>query len=389
MRFLFARLFVLVFILLLLAACEGQQAQASVLEEAVADGMILSANDIGRVADVVHVGEAIVFSALLPYQSFTAYVGFAVDLDLSFKQPNRFFGEFFVEVGQFVQAGDLLAESYYEPTGFQLAQRQAAQRDLQRFESGFILEYHRLQAELQESRLAVPADDNWENYAIALSIAELSLELFMLESERERRELRERLEHIEGEISGEQILAPFDGLITGRAAIMPGAALAEDREIVSIVDTASIYFRLARSFFVSNEQWKAIVRYGDVFNVVHHGIEFEVQVVNDPIAAGDGRDTFYLRPLSWEGIERILYVYADNWNLFLNITLEALPRWNMFGEGIILPERAIMEDMRGSYVFVSEDGRVGRRYVTVGPYMVNRQVYIISGLVPGQRVFTR
>jgi len=390
MRSLYHKIFVLLLAAtLLFSACSRTQSSHNFEESlyaAVADGYLMSV-DTARTAagHEPTLIEIIASDGGVQEASSPATARLLTHADLSFQHVDRLLNDIYVEQGQIVSAGDVLASTIFEPPEILLAQQRLLQQEIARFESNFSIEQSRIRSAIEELRisLAVAADNEWERYSLRLSLYELRLEYFLLNSRRERESFRSQQAYMDDMLEQEQLIAPFCGVITFAATILPGSTIPEGQRIVSIADTSSLFFTVPVTPNV-------LIRYGDIFPlVVPDMTEFYVRVINDNFAAGLGGSGIYylLAPVNQEDMGTLLYAMDYDWLRLNRITIHIFPTWNMPDEGIRLPMRNIRWDAYRPFVMVYENGSIGRRFITIAesPFPT-RYVYIISGLEHGQWV---
>jgi len=383
----------------LLSACSAQSTYSfdESHEQAIADGMLLPIDTVADIVDENVYVHPVGITNTAFRREIPVRAEFHVRKYLRFQHMDRYFGEFYVEVGQLVAAGDVLASSQSpEPSIMSLALLRQARQDLGYFEAAFTREYYRRLSEIEDTRLSVytEPDGEWERYAIRLAMKELNLESFVADAARSRRYMREEIEEMESLIASEQLIAPFDGLVVFIANISSGDNFGEGQRIIGIVDTDSLVFTASRPITVPAYEWDVLIRYGDVFpfSVSREEI-FYVRAVNDPIAA-NRYPLYYLAPLNPEDIESLLHYFEGCWMSLTSGVLHVHPTWNRIGEIIAVPELAVHSETHAvterHFVFVYEDGQISRRFVLLAPYVSivpERRLVVISGLTPEQRVW--
>jgi len=319
------------------------------------------------------------------HTGYAATAQFIIHENLSFQHADRYLNNIYVEPGQLVGTGDILASTIFEPSDILLAQQHLLQQELARFQANAAHEYSRLRSEIEELRLAIAfaTGSSWERYSLSLSLYELMLEDFLLNRNHERENFRRQQADMYNLLAPEQLISPFCGVITFVSHATHGSTLPAGQRVISIADTNSLFF----TTFLTHD---AVVRYGDVFPlVIPQMAEFYVRVVNDTFAAGIGRYQAlnYLAPVNPADMDALLYAVNHDWLELEGMRTRIYPTWNMLGEGITLPERIIHWDGYRPFVLLYENGSIIRRFVTLAPYQLPmRYVYIISGLEPGQRV---
>lgn len=366
------------------------------LETAIYQGLIMSAYDMENGVDEWWLPQLMELELVDMSRTRNVAINarFHIQKRLSFERADRYFGGFLVEVGDRVYAGQVLAYSTgYEPSELLLARHRIAVRELNRSISESSMEYNRRVLEIEDARFGVQTagEDEWESYAIRLAVLELEFERFLLNRGRNIELQREHIAEMEEAISDEIIIAPFDGVITLIAMVSPGSSLIAGHVLITIVDTDSLYFTPALPSMIPDAEWRVLFRYGDIIPVSLRGeVEFYVRVVNDPFVAGlPGSSVFQLSPIDRNEVYRLLYEdYEGSWWDFVRQLKFAYPTWNMIGEGIVMPFWAIGNEDGRSFVFMYQEGVMGRRFVTLAPYdLPNAQLYVISGLNVGDVVF--
>ena len=395
-------------LLFVLAGCVApynEYSHQDALAAAIYEGIIIDPTEIEVLADIGLDIAPIELSDIGGTRSIPIGLRFAIEEGVSFEH-NRYFHELYVEVGQMVSAGDVLASSVFEPSDIALAQYRRARSELERFRTDNTIQRYNHHIEIDETRLALElaSGNDWERYAIRLRQQELNYERFTVNSARTLERLQETLDERAEYLANEQIVAPFDGLVVYTSLIREEQPTTG--EIVRIVDVNSFYFlaQAPSAGVLLPQHWQVVARYGDIFQMTLAEHELYVQVVSDPIAAGFrlGEAEFIVMPLERQIVYDILEELDNDWLMLGRLPLRVMhPVWNKFGEGIVLPQWAVhtdgwIEDNPNSFVVIYEGGVFRRRYVTVGPYFVQLHVpgvggmrfavYVIDGIEPGQKV---
>lgn len=311
----------------------------------------------------------------------------------------------YVELGQRVQAGDILADlvplrqSEAEPL---FLQRQSAIIELERFERDFNAENDRRIIEIlqAEEALFFADDDNWPRLALELSRRELTYEQFLLNNAQTRERLTRQLQNIENIIAGNPIIAPIDGVITFVVNLNPGVRIGGSMQIVTITDMDSFFlsYELPQTDFVLNRQeLLTVFRYGDILPMVmsmgEASHEFYAKVVNDPWVTGNRNNIRYLfAPLDVNELFEILEQNEIGAYMMASTTPPArfaTQFSNQIENVLALPAAAIRTLNENTYVYIYEQGYRRRQNITIGARCTEspRQfTEIITGLVEGQQV---
>ena len=393
MKFLCVKLIIVV---LLLTSCSGRTQDYNFEESfnaAVAGGFILPTGNIGAAASgETATVEARISDGGVQRTVSTVSAQFAHFKDLAFVHADRYLSGIYVERGRFVSAGDVLASTVFEPSDIQIAERRLRQQEFAHFEADTAEEHSLRRAEIDELRnnLSFACDSEWERYSLKLSHRELALEYFLHNSRRQRENLRRRLDELNRQLEPEQLIAPFCGIVTFVAQLAPGADFVPGQRIVSIADTNSLFFMATFTPGAGDPTENVLIRYGDVIPLRIPDIaEFYVRVASDAYAVGlrSGQVNHHLVPVNPDDLDALMYALEYDWLALERLAVIIYPTWNKFGEGIIMSTWNIQWDGYRPFVLVYENGSIGRRFVTLAPYLLpHRQVYIISGLEPGQRV---
>ena len=323
-----------------------------------------------------------------------ATLSFPVTRNLYFDRTNGYFSGAFVQSGQRVEAGDVLAEMSFDTEYFEIERNILHTRFLQ-FETRFAEEEAQRLSDIESSRssLAVSDEEGLERAILELARLELALRQFIFDSEQGRRYYHRRLADLDDAIAPAQIIAPFSGVITFASSIVSGSFVSNWPRVITIIDDSVIYFHVPAPV--------TAVRFGDVFPMhvpTRSGTPdvIDVQVVTAPMAVeirtqaspglsvpGSHGDfpTFSHIVAPVEPID----FYGGQPYDFINATFLVFPRVLWASQSTIIHSRALVRDDDVYFVYVYEDGRLAKRYVTVGA-MLGTQVQILTGLEPGQMV---
>jgi biotin carboxyl carrier protein len=396
--------------LVFLAACTGRGGPSNhdeTLAAVIAEGKLLS-HALGVEAaafNLYTVGE----HNLVREHSIPASVVFARSRSLAFERDGNYFDGFTVRVGQFVNEGDVLAIANHEPTDIQLEQLRQAREAQERVRHELQQEAYRIQAEIEYTKIAlgVAGPEEWERLTIRLGLLELDLQQFNTDAETRRRETAEQVEEIERRLGGEEILAPFDGVIASIAtAARVGNPVIARQQMLVIDDVSSLMLRAApvadpRRFVEFMFEWEVPVtlRYGNVVPVTVMGHTFDVRVANDPFTETlYDNPSYFLTLIDPGDIGPVLEEVDHNWQMVRYFSFNVDVTNYLYGGGMQIPFQAIHHDVNRPYVLLYDDGFAGRRYITQSHYFTVGlfdlpfpgwgRVYwhVLCGVEPGQRV---
>ena len=397
MKYLYGKL-VLIAVILFLTACGGRVQNSHDFTEsfyaAVAAGYLLpidnAGDGAGHTTATIEVGLS--HAGMRRTLSFV-WIHFSKAEPLRFTHSNRYIVNIYVQDGQMVSAGDVLATSAFEPSEILLAQQRLLQQEVARFEADIADESSRLRSEIAELRHNMPfaAEGEWERYALKLSLQELLLEQHLHNSRRERENMRKRLTEMNDMLAQEQLIAPICGMVTILQNLLPGAEIDDEQPMIVIADISSLYFMANYSPGGNEPSENVMIRYGDVLLLqIEDVMDLYVRVVSDNYAAGfrAGTQMHNLLPVNPEDADALMHLIAYNRIRHDRLNMQLRLTWNMFGEGIVMFGRNIHWDAYRPFVLLYENGSIGRRFVTLAPYnlRINNYLYVISGLEPGQRV---
>jgi len=392
LKFLFIPLFCLLFF-----SCSIEDAyETGTFDAAVSEGFLMALDDIedvaaGRLPNPVAVQYRPMFGRPRP----TVTVSFIIFEELSFRQADRVFNDLYVEPGQFVREGDVIASAHRDNTEIFVQRHLRAVDELARFEEDFEIGRDRRQIEIEDKRDELEsAARDWDRISMELAILQISYDDFVRDSQRAISNKRRDIAETETLMADEFITAPFDGLVIHVDRTIRPDVDVDDGQILAIVADVSSMVLITRGDM-------HIIRYDDIVPVTFADHQFLTRVANDPFAAGV-RETewFLLKPFDMEILPQIFAEFEYDWEAFRNNPMRvAHPQWNMFGEGIWIRSEAVFhETVRGevaipgmpnptrTFVMVYENGVFGRRIVTLSPYATGGYVHVVSGLVPGEIV---
>jgi RND family efflux transporter MFP subunit len=314
------------------------------------------------------------------YTDVSVRVVSASERNLHFAQNGGRLAEIHVNLHQQVKKGDVLAEIVFDNEALETERRQLALR-ISQFERQNEAEHTWRYHDLENRRAAEYYPDDWELHLLAIARAELDYEKFLYDSGITRLQFERQLADIDERLIGEQIIAPFDGMITFIASVAPGTLVHTWTRIFTIVDDSALQFAASASM--------EVLRYGDVLTLINREetLALPVRVVSDPSAV-PGRESSYnfilmpADPADNHYLASLFEMTIGNMRTALRVT----PKVQHAGYVLKVPQAAVHpERHRDHYVLVYENGVIGRRYVRTG-ISQNREVQILSGLDLGQMV---
>ena len=308
--------------------------------------------------------------------------------------------EIFVQDGQSVYEGQLLArQTFGMNVAAELSLFSATQR-LEEFDRDFNTERNRQLAAIADARAAGLSN-------LEIELLEIALELFEIRSADTRIGIASNLEFQQSTLIGEEIFAPFDGIVlwvNSFASHMPWSwnigVVAHNDSITFNAwhDTSENTGRLAHfdilrygeTYLVRSERPRTLAELG--LGATHFSVY--ARVASDARMSGNQWHFYTLIPLDENDIiETMLAIdpYAHPlYTIWQFGTLEVAVEVVLAQDAVLVPIRGLRTEqvharLTRHYVIVYEDGNLGRRYVQLGELTANH-AQILSGLDVGARV---
>jgi hypothetical protein len=316
-----------------------------------------------------------------------------VEHALFFERSGGHFSGAYVETGQVVRKGDLLAEQFFYHMDLTLMEIEARRRrnQLEDFDERFAADYFRHTIQIEDMRTDMYFAEPFEAEIIALrvEILEIQLEQFLYTNASARLDLVERLEEAEKLLRPEPLYAPVDGIITFHwtawygAPVVPNQAfppfrIVEENAIQMLIRAPSTFLRYGNTVTV---------------NALDETLVFDARVVEDPFSGMNRwapiNAIFRLAPADpGEFAAQLAYLGLTPLDLinepFWVETHELLVR-----DALTLPPNAIRQEGSFFYVLVYDGGRLLKRYITQDTNIDHDAAVILTGLEEGQRVVLR
>ena len=397
-----------IFGLFFFAACATGEQSDFTLADAETAGLIMSRAHFEAVADeggfeVVRVE----LQDITAGTTFMAPIVFPVERQLRFQATEGAIG-LYVEVGQRVREGDVLARlTSGMDTRLELDHFAARQR-LEQFEEGFETELERRRLEIEaagENMAALDEDEDTSEYAkrqayLGLQLLELGLERFVFSGGITRDTLQNQVSVLYNLIDGEEITAPFDGIVT--FLISRPFDLGTNPPIVTIVDDSVFFFEITMGDTQPMIDRYDNIRHGDIITLRAVGrqdadgterpvLEFDARVVTESWASGmRGLFTYWLKPVDMQSFHEAMQIIETGGlpgpHNLLNLAIRANVEVVQGQNSLVLPNAAVrLEEPNNNYVFIYNNGRPGKRFIQIG-IRSGGIVEIISGLEAGAEV---
>ena len=170
--------------------------------------------------------------------------------------------------------------------------------------------------------------------------------------------------------------SPFRGVVTHRNAVEGGFASA-GTPVYTVSDLSRVW--VEAHIYESELEW------------VETGLKAEMTLPYRPGRVFEGKVAYvypYLQRKTRDVVVRLEFENPDRTlkpEMFADVRIEA----RMAGEGIQIPDEAVIRSGRRNVVFVYRgDGRFVPREVALGHALDENRIEILSGLAPGERVVT-
>jgi multidrug efflux pump subunit AcrA (membrane-fusion protein) len=367
---------------LLLPACADSAASADDgLAAAVSEGIIIMPDTKGTdVSD--YPMAAVKRGDIERYSDLSIRPEGAFHRDLRFERDEGRLRALNVSMWQEVKEGDVLAEIVFDGEALETDRRQLLLR-IEQFENQYNNEVMSWMNRLEDAKAFTHDTDEslWELHQLSYKKLELEYERFLYQRELSRLDFAEQLEAIDERLEGEQLLAPFDGVISYIFNVRLEGTVRSWQRVVTIIDHSRVFFTMTAP--------KDVVRYGDVFPVVDRSgdIRFDVRVISDPVSPlqPEGAYNFWLKP---ENPEQFIALMAEHEVEAISLggmSLSASPLSMTARNVLIIPRRAVQPEDRKNFVWVFEDETLKKRYVKTGLAYAD-EIQIITGLDEGQLV---
>ena len=381
------------------------------VEGAIADGIILFLDD-----DLEQAATTIV-----PVEVRDLYARLRLIASLEFDIIERLifsrthgYVSLFVQVGDFVQEGDLLATLSFEDEEF-IINRRFAEIRLEQFDRSFAQSMQDREdaiALARENLLHAPPRD-YPAQLVAIGLMEADLQIFRREMNLQREAVYDYLYEINSTIAGDNIYAPFDGVIT--RTIRDGSFIRSFDQVITIVDHMSFYFMLTPDSRSLNAlpgiiPDNTLINFGDVLtirNASGHVVfilgaggevlssrwvdsdddedkplfEFDIKIVNDPRARGwFSFADFRAMPVDVPGLLQLVYDSGLSLVAFSEVMLICDVYIRYGKNSMVIPRRAArLGAGDANYVFKYSNGVSMRRYIATG-VILQDYVQVLSGL---------
>ena len=299
---------------------------------------------------------------------YVTYLPLRTD-SLSFAQGGEYVDEVFVQVGDFVQKGQLLAQLVMEDLDTQIldCQRRITAQEAE-------LGYLAAEEEIAKERQMILYDDDSKALQEALNTVKESYATRRQSIEDTLHLERMQMDALRSRQLEKQILAPYDGTITYLKSFSEGETTRLNDRVMTIVDSSMSIFR------ADTEYWSRMP-VGSQYTIVANGTEYKATVTTpetlglEPVENKEGSyGRVYLKP------DEMVVGLKDNDRGVFELVLDS--RSNV----LIAPVNAIAESNGQEIVyFVNENGFKSSVTVTTG-MRTESLIEVVNGVQEGDRV---
>jgi len=360
-------------VLILFAACDQLEAAASedaLIAQAVQAGIIISPDALegGRIAFST---EEAAEGSIVRSMNSQVHLHFPVTADLSFERGGGRLDYRNANTMQFVHEGDVLMRVVFDEAALRVDEQQLLLRmgEANRRHNN---ERTRRRADIESFRNEVPGHMNEfdiEIHSLRLEGMEDDYRHMIHEYQVQLRENNRQLEEIRIRLAGEELVAPFDGVISWANPLRVGASVENWMVMITLYDYNSFQL-LARGT-------AELLRYGDIITVTDvNEVERLARIVSDPlanIAIREHNYEFIIEPLEDIDASHFFPGTISASSVLINT------------EGVLVPSRAVENEEQRRFVYIYEDGIIRRRFVQTGAFYMDR-TQIIDGVEAGQLV---
>lgn len=292
-----------------------------------------------------------------------------------------------VGVGEQVEAGDLLAILSYEDDSLTV-NRALAEIRLEQFDRTTAQTAANLQQAIATAQEALtsPGDTGWETTALNLELAEADYRVFRANTAAQREGLADAVDQIAGLLAGEELRAPFSGVVT--RTITNGTFINTRSQIVTLHDMEEFFFVVSDSTGAAGIGLMEVLEISSVNLREMDGtpsITGLGRVLTDPLTTGARRQFRYmLEPLDPQGFLALGEAFPSLSQLF-TARYEVILEVETAPQALAVPSRAIQSAGPRSFVHVYNNGNHSRRYVVTGA-VSGGYTQIISGIDENMKV---
>lgn len=323
-----------------------------------AETMPVSADDSAYKTTTVEKGSIVVEAQMQAAYEYTKAVPVVFEAGCG----STTFVQYTVNPNDFVSKGDVIA---IISTGVDEIVLEETKLRLKRAEESRDITYRDMQEQYDAAVKAVKDSSGTQK-----QIAELRLEKLTMEQERSKRSIeegiaaiQEQMEAYEQVVGVTQILSPAGGMVTGLTC-WPNSTIWDGTQVAVIRSVAEAMF--------SVKDMGGVLRYGMQVTLLDGiGNQYVGRVVSSSpkyLSSSFNGEKAYVRP-----------DFQDAWAF--NVVYQNVQIDNV----LIISSVAVKNDKDGTYVVELKDGKLSKRYFTVGK-IVNDLCYAIDGLTEGMTV---
>ena len=354
-------------LLLLFTACTSEYIT---VDDAIADGTIAQSGGVVATIssfDTVQVQKQNIERNM----ELSITGGFVIQRQLSFEQSGGEFTNIIQSpAGTRVKEGDILATQFF-------SERESESYEIERrrleFEINLFETRIRNERRLHQENIANARNESNELY---LNKLQLQFNRFNNNTNEQRANLNERMENLSPITNN--LYAPFDGILTQVSNAQQGSSISAGHVYFTIADESSFEFRV--------NSLPEVVRFGNIFTINSDYISFDAIVVSDSMLdIGNSIRQYSLQPVDIESFNNKLAELNITAFDLLDANLRLEISEVLIVDALILPNRAIRQEVDAQYVIIHDNERFLKRYITTG-FTFSTYTQILMGVEDGQVV---
>ena len=361
-------------LLFFLSAChsvEAAMSEDSRIAQAVQEGIIISPAVLENTQMAFTTREARE-GRLHRQMNIPVQLHFPNTVDLSFERSGGRLSYRGINTMQFVQAGEVLMSVVFDEDALRVEEQQLHLR-MREAERRHNSERTRRRADIEQFRTQLHEDMNefdLEIHALRLEGMEAEYQHIIHQFQVQRREQTRQLQEVQEKLQGEDLIAPFDGVVSWVNIVRVNTVIENWMIMVTLYDYNAFQL-IARGA-------PDVLRYGDIATVTNQdGNHVQVKVVSDPLAdtsVQTYQNTFILAPLDPNITAEFFFQTNPQ---FSPTTIDV--------EGVLIPSRAINTEDQRRFVYIYEDGIIRKRYIQAGFFYLD-MTQVLDGVEAGQLV---
>lgn len=283
-------------------------------------------------------------------------------------ESSGYFEEFYVERGDLVSTGDIIASYYTEESQVTLEEKKLEKEHMQS-DYDSTVESYLAQIAVQEEALESLEKDSYEYKIQELNLekVEIQYEQYKYTKELALESLQEEIDNIKDNLELQYIVATFDGEISKLSSMAQGDVVSSKISVAEMVSTDDTYYLIQNS---SGFDW------GDIVEIELTSTNQTISIYGTVISCGDilspelGDYPCYIK------IDTELSTIPEDFNTLKITSMKAYVTEKYMPDVLLVDKTAVEKDGTDLYVYILEDDTVKTRYIT--SYNSNDDYYWIS-----------